>query len=650
MVRERRIRVAYTAIGIGLIVGLASLWDVPLRFSLSAGLWFEILVLALLAGFIVEPYFSGAPASLVNSVSVFFIAIAASFKGPAGWWIALVVVEGLSVVLLLLELILRDPDAPTDALGQRAARVAKQVGVVLGSWRFALLAALVLALATFVPPFEDPWRISLIVVLYLLGTIRLQPHRLLDLLRGKPSEPDLPLGAVRVSPPAEILVVGEAVDSLLPGALFKVEGSGRKIDAIALGATYVKGGRAFRLLAPDLSRLLHREGFEALRFAAAGDQDVSELAYYREELGREGVRALGTVSDGSSMLEMVVELSPEDSVSLGQLLWTTSAQTRTYWQVADARIEQKSWAGDNHRAVVVRASQLGHWDQVRYAFEADVVSPPHTALALSGVDPGPEGGDLPDGYHSIGLVPNSGFPVAIDLREFALHHAAVLGTTGTGKTHLTFDLASAMSNAGIKVICVDTTGQYGRRFPAAESQHIVLNQVGNFLDGASTLAVYTPDPNQHTITEGKALANTVFQWAKGQPPMEPGDLARCVIIFEEAQNFVPEQFVVDDWGLKATAQDTSRIIMESRKFGLGFVLVSQRTAMVTKSALSQCNTVVAFQAVDQTGLDYLEGICGSSLARGIPTLPIQTAISMGRGMASGRPVIVRITDANVVVT
>lgn len=89
--------------------------------------------------------------------------------------------------------------------------------------------------------------------------------------------------------------------------------------------------------------------------------------------------------------------------------------------------------------------------------------------------------------------------------------------------------------------------------------------------------------------------------------------------------------------------------MESRKFGLGFVLVSQRTAMVTKSALSQCNTVFAFQAVDQTGLDYIEGLCGRALARSLPTLPHRTAVVMGQALTSNAPVVVFTDDADVAV-
>jgi hypothetical protein len=71
--------------------------------------------------------------------------------------------------------------------------------------------------------------------------------------------------------------------------------------------------------------------------------------------------------------------------------------------------------------------------------------------------------------------------------------------------------------------------------------------------------------------------------------------------------------------------------------------------MVTKSALSQCNTLFAFQAVDETGIDYLQGVIGPTLAMGIPTLPNRTAVAVGRGLPSARPLIVRVKTAPVVI-
>ncbi|HEX2058981.1 MAG TPA: DUF87 domain-containing protein [Actinomycetota bacterium] len=260
-------------------------------------------------------------------------------------------------------------------------------------------------------------------------------------------------------------------------------------------------------------------------------------------------------------------------------------------------------------------------------------------------------GALGKGQAEIGVIPGSTFPARLNLRELSLHHAAILGVTGTGKTHLSFALVKQLAECGTKVICVDSTGQYWTRFKDDGAVEIDHDATATFLASDDVLAVYRPNASsfKSPISEGRKLSSDLLIWAKDQPALGEEAPARLVLMFEEAQNFVPESFVIDDFKLKTESQATSRIIMESRKFGLGFVLVSQRTAMVTKSALSQCNTVFAFQAFDQTGLDYLEGICGSALARGIPNLPRQTAVVMGRGLTSSRPLIVRISDAEVVV-
>jgi hypothetical protein len=649
VLRERRIRLIYTIVGLMLAITLVWATETSLSFTQS-GLWFEIAVWLLIAAFLLEPYFAGASSALVNSLSVVFFALQAGFQGPFQLWLALTIAAGLAVMLLVADYVLKDREAPQDRLPQRLARVSRLIGTAIGSWRFSLVSALLLSLVAFVPPFEGPWLVSGAITLYALATRRIEPHRLLAAIRGKPLVSEDGIEAVRIAAPSELLVTGPGLDNVKAGDLMAVAGSGRNVEGIVLATGFAQGRRAVRVFVPELRRILHTTDLLNLRFTLTTEPDTgSAFNAYRTELQSDALEAIGTVTEGTTMLDVSVELAPDGQVELGQLVWTLSGGSRIYWQVVDAQVERESWGADPRRTVVVRATQLGRWDDDTYSFQPDVGSPSPADIVFGGPTSAPHG-PAPPGHHVVGTVPNSEFPVAVNMQEFTMHHAAILGTTGTGKTHLSFDLAEAMGASGIKVICVDTTGQYGRRFPPPAHAQVTLASLAAFLSGSTALAVYTPNPHNHTIDEGKWLAQTLFNWARGLPTLDPDALPRCVVIFEEAQNFVPEQFVVDDWALKAASQDTSRIIMESRKFGLGFVLVSQRTAMVTKSALSQCNTIVAFQAVDQTGLDYLEGLCGRVLARGIPTLPVQTAISMGRGMASPRPVIVRIKNAAVVIS
>jgi DNA helicase HerA-like ATPase len=70
-------------------------------------------------------------------------------------------------------------------------------------------------------------------------------------------------------------------------------------------------------------------------------------------------------------------------------------------------------------------------------------------------------------------------------------------------------------------------------------------------------------------------------------------------------------------------------MMQIRKYGISIIFISQRTAVVSKSALSQCENLIAFKSVDQTGLDYLEGILGYGSKELLPTLSRGEALVYG---------------------
>jgi hypothetical protein len=89
---------------------------------------------------------------------------------------------------------------------------------------------------------------------------------------------------------------------------------------------------------------------------------------------------------------------------------------------------------------------------------------------------------------------------------------------------------------------------------------------------------------------------------------------------------------------------TARVILQGRKYGMGCLLVTQRTANVTKTILNQCNTIFALQSFDQTGLDFLRNYMGEAYSHAISTLPSRHAILVGKASSSLRPILFRIDD------
>lgn len=119
-------------------------------------------------------------------------------------------------------------------------------------------------------------------------------------------------------------------------------------------------------------------------------------------------------------------------------------------------------------------------------------------------------------------------------------------------------------------------------------------------------------------------------------------LARTVII-DELHQFIPEPAGL---GFNAPGRDQSYAIgllmMQIRKYGISLILISQRTAVVAKSALSQCENLIAFRSVDQTGLDYLEAVAASDVRSFLPQLRQGEALVFGPAISSDTPIGIKV--------
>ena len=87
--------------------------------------------------------------------------------------------------------------------------------------------------------------------------------------------------------------------------------------------------------------------------------------------------------------------------------------------------------------------------------------------------------------------------------------------------------------------------------------------------------------------------------------------------------------------------------MQGRKYGLGTLLVTQRTANVTKSILNQCNTIFGLQVFDATGMEFLGNYIGDDYAALLSTLPFRHCIAYGRGIAAKSPMIIELNDRDI---
>lgn len=153
--------------------------------------------------------------------------------------------------------------------------------------------------------------------------------------------------------------------------------------------------------------------------------------------------------------------------------------------------------------------------------------------------------------------------------------------------------------------------------------------------------VITTDLTQAEKT--KTIAHELFKILM-KIPLIDDKKAKVLLVFEEAHSLIPEWNSVSSEGDKSATNGTAKVILQGRKYGLGSMVITQRTANVSKSILNQCNTIFALRVFDDTGKGFLENYIGQDYADTLATLEERHAIAIGKGLKLKQPVIIRLND------
>jgi DNA helicase HerA-like ATPase len=203
-----------------------------------------------------------------------------------------------------------------------------------------------------------------------------------------------------------------------------------------------------------------------------------------------------------------------------------------------------------------------------------------------------------------------------------------------------------------KLFAVET-GQYG-----AGEEKKALKAFSDRLKGDITASVtafleaHTDDARVGLITLPE-ISNTkatlyitelyltiTLNYAKTHPETFP----RTLVVLEEAHTVIPEASTmgVADFDSRGLVGKITQIALQGRKYRVGLLVIAQRTATVSKSVLTQCNTIISFSCIDDTSIGFLTNVFGSQYAALLPSLPWLHAVAYGRAIRSERPLIVEI--------
>ena len=667
------------------------------------GFWFYTGLLGLVLGSRLDTPFFAKPADVILYAAPAAVALALS-NNWAGWdsgrRVAFVIALAyFGLVGLIGGIAIWTKDA-TEASHRRVSNAARVLGETLGAPRPIYTVLMIFALYAFHS--DSALELGILALAWVV-TAALSPleasiklsDKVSQIMRG--SSPPGEVGVVAAyQTPGVILVRQTASSAIVAGdvlgitdplgvprvvialdqvgrdeglLLRTIEAPGVTVPAQLLSGVAANG--CFRLPTSGLATTPFLQAKDSLVGLVAPDTSIERLFFevVRAADLEEGRLVEVPLGDRAVTYQLVNGLTREEVVQQKNTFGFVRAQAQKIgqWEPATHRFRSVSWLPQPNAPVILMSA-------AQFQTRADAV------------------GHFPRTDYPVRLREEGGRPIG--LNALVTHNTAILGILGIGKSFLALELVERMMANGTKVLCLDLTNQYASELTPYhdDADNTVriqqLQQVGvagktnvkqNVGDGGSR-ATFAAAVKQH-ISEFVASANRLlvfnpaqfevwkqdskpFSGTASMAPLTPPEItqiisdaalqvvssfgmtedARLCIVYEEAHSLVPEWNSAVGDGDRAAANGTARAILQGRKYGMGCLLITQRTANVTKTILNQCNSVFAMRTFDDTGKEFLANYLGRSYADVLPNLSERHAIFFGRASQCENPVLMRAND------
>jgi len=397
-------------------------------------------------------------------------------------------------------------------------------------------------------------------------------------------------------------------------------------------------------------------------------------------------RFIGLITENSTIEKIKFVYNSKAAISEGQLLELQIRNDRILYQLVEGTTKIELLENKNQTGLIIaEAIQLGTWNNQTLRFEQfgwvpSINTPIYLATSI-------EEPPLENNEYIIGRIPGTNYPVIINKEVAITHHTAILGVTGSGKSVFVRNLIGQIVTENTKIIVIDLTGEYQakianiqpiiseesakkafaaieliaiedrkfanqKNFDVIKAQEKIIkteffNSIKAFLEGEPSEAIFElPDisNNSEIIEYTKHFFWVLFQTAKTKNSFGK----RVCVVLEEAHTIVPElnSMGVSDFSSKATVNSIAQIALQGRKYNIGFFVIAQRTANVSKTVLTQCNSMIVFQEFDKTSSDFLSNYLGTEYIKALPTLKFRQAIAVGKAFKSNVPMIFEVPEMN----
>ena len=397
---------------------------------------------------------------------------------------------------------------------------------------------------------------------------------------------------------------------------------------------------------------------------------------------------IGVIYENSDIEKVYFVYDSKIDIESGMLVEVHQRDKKIIYQIFNGITRQELLEAKNKSDMILgTALQLGVWDEKsnrfeKYGWVPSINTPVHLASS-------PKLSKVNEGIIELGKVPNTNFPVLMDIDTAITHHMAVLGVTGTGKSFFVREklIKEYISKSNRKIFIIDFTGEHKKEIKkitpfmsvdveneiyksfdiintemekfANQRDKKALSDAKEYIDSKMIEAIDAflksdekikiielPDVQntQNIFDFTKVLFKQIFTIAKSN--LGKTDSPQLCIVLEEAHTIIPEWNFASESNKnsQASMNAISQIALQGRKYNVGLLVIAQRTANVSKTVLTQCNSIISFTEYDKTSIDFLANYFGEEIASILPTLKFRQAVAAGKAFASTVPMIFEVPE------
>ena len=657
-------------------------------------LWFYSgIFMVLFTVLFIEPYYSSPKNVITNTVPLIlvFLAIKGDIANQTQWWV-IVLVLILLLITAVVAMVLDDKNSSPSALRNRFSERLKNIAIFFGKGK-RLYSAIFLyfLLVYYVGQNNLSWYVFWLLVIWALMLL-IDQNDLTNAFLGSKKEKDkFAVGQIFGIESQKMFLVKLFDDSrdLKKFDIVKFNHSMRNSNTTYAGIVFdyylLNQERWAKVLQLSDCKKYAKHFIDNTVYIADGDEkrDLKKSLQVND--------FAGVVIEGSQIGRIKFEYSKlEDDLQEGDLLELTVGKKRLFYQVISGSTDKEQLEAKNEAGFIEgEAVQLGEWNTAELSFKKFGWVPQiNTPLFLANTS----NIHVPDfeyPEYKVGNIPGTSLPSLINLDEAVSHHMAILGVTGSGKSHLARDIITTLQE-DTKIICIDFNKEFAKEMQPVptniisdeKAQAIASNidwinneldkfanqqdkaeigrrkeqirgdlkeEISSFIDSDNFNPVVFELPDVVNTTGildyTKNFFRVLFEVAKER--QQADSPVKVCVVLEEAHTIVPE------WNFASSSDKTSQslvnsisqIALQGRKYGIGFMVIAQRTANVSKTVLTQCNTVICFQAFDETSFNFLSSYVGKDMIGALPNLKQYHAVITGKAVKSNIPMIIDLTKA-----